>query len=226
MYRWLGELWTTSGSRDSSTCPCTYATVIYEKVCTLTLKLIFFCSLTTKPICILDICWSLNILGLHLPLQDCPKHTVTSTVFPLALFTDTGFAIFNVLGFFPLSGSRVCTQFSFFVMSSWLLWLAHFLDFFPPLHFSASFNLPHCGVILERSFAGACLLAFSSFCSCSAIIKCKYQHTLMFCGPEAQSCIPVCLFLSFNLTLHLYVICTPNYQSLYLITDNIPWTVL
>lgn len=68
-----------------------------------------------------------------------------------------------------------------------------FLDFFSPLHFSASFNLPHCGVILERSFAGGCLLAFSPFCSCSAIIKGKYQHALMFCGPEEQSCIPVCV---------------------------------
>lgn len=124
--------------------------------------------------------------------------------------------------FFPLSGSGLYTQFSFSLIFSWLLWLAHFLDFFPPLHFSASFNLPHSGVILERSFAGACLLAFSPFCSHSSIIKCKYQHTLMFCGPEAQSCIPVCLSVSFYLTLHLYVMCTPNYQSLCLITDNIP----
>lgn len=36
------EVWTRAGSKDSCTCPCTYATVTYEKVGTLTLKPIFF----------------------------------------------------------------------------------------------------------------------------------------------------------------------------------------
>lgn len=141
-------------------------------------------------------CGSLNILGLHLPLQSasfpqtyCDKYSLSPSSF---YSTDTGFAIFYVYFiFFSLSGSKVCIQLSFFLISSWLLWLAHFLDFFPPLHFSASFNLPHCGVILERSFAGACLLALSPFCSCSTIIKCKYQHTLMF----LHSCVSLFEFL-------------------------------
>lgn len=212
MYRWLGEVRTTSGSKDSCTCPYTYATVIYEKVSTLTLKPIVFCSLTTRSMHILHFCGSLNILGLHLPLQSASFPQTYCTVFLLTLFTLLTLVLLFLMFvsfFFPMSGSGLCTQLSFFLISSWLLWLAHFLDFFPPLHFSTPFNLPHCGVILERSFAGACLLALSPFCSCSTIIKCKYQHTLMFCGPETQSCIPMCLFLSFYLTLHLNVMCTP-----------------
>lgn len=83
MYRWLGEVWTTAGSKDFCTCPCTYATVTKSKH--LVSKTHFLFSLTTKSVCILDICWSLNILGLHLHLQSvsfpqtyCDKYSLSS----------------------------------------------------------------------------------------------------------------------------------------------------
>lgn len=128
MYRWLGDVWTTSGSKDSCTCPYTYATVIYEEISTLTLKPIFFCSLTTRSIHILHFCGSLNILGLHLPLQCAGFPQTFCTVFLLTLFillTLVLLFLMFVSFFFPLSGSRLCTQLSFFLLSSWLLWLAH-----------------------------------------------------------------------------------------------------
>lgn len=131
----------------------------YKKVSTLPLKHIFFCSFPTKSVYILGFCWSLNILGLHLPLQSASspppqtchdKYSLSSSSLYSTLLTLV-LPFFFLLFFFlfHVPDSRLCTQFSSFLISCWLHWLAQFLDFFPPLHFSTSFNLPHCGVILE-----------------------------------------------------------------------------
>jgi len=97
--------------------------------------------------------------------------------------------------------------------------------FFPPLHFSVSFNLPHCGVILESSLAGSCLSAFSLFSSCSAIIKCTYQHSgVLWAGSKK---LHVCVsHQSFDFTLRLLMMCTPTCQWLPVLSDNPPLIVV